>query len=412
MSENQTAMTQTPTLFQNRNFGLLWLASIIGNFALAIAMMAETWYVVKTLGAKEQLGWVMIAGSVPRIALMAVGGVLADRMSRSRIIIYSLGLRVLLLLSLVGLLYINRLDIWALTIFAFLYGALDAFFWPARDTLTPIIVADRDLTRANSIMLTTNQVGMVFGPVMGGAMLALMGYEMIFGLTAAMLLIATVCIAYIKEPLIQVSRKAGPSMIHELKEGVMYALQTPILRALMLIYITANLLFMGPLALGIPIIVADYLKGEASTLSYLQSAFAAGMVLGGILLTIYPPSKKRLLMITVIIAIEGVLLSLLPLTPWVWAAIALQFLIGMGVAGNNVPMMSLIQQSADRDKLGRVMSLNNMVSMGLSPVSYAMVTALLAAQISMTWIMPIFGLTMSLVMLVLTLQLKVIRTAN
>ncbi|MGL6039769.1 MAG: MFS transporter, partial [Deefgea sp.] len=213
------------------------------------------------------------------------------------------------------------------------------------------------------------------------------------------------------EPIIKVARQAT-SMLIELKEGVIYAVQTPILRALMLIYITANLLFMGPLALGIPIIVADYLKGEASTLSYLQSAFAAGMVLGGILLTIYPPSKKRLLMITVIIAIEGVLLSLLPLTPWIWAAVALQFLIGMGVAGNNVPMMSLIQQSADRDKLGRVMSLNNMVSMGLSPVSYAMVTALLAAQISITWIMPIFGLTMALVMIVLTIQLKVIRTAN
>nr|WP_314902118.1 MFS transporter [uncultured Deefgea sp.] len=404
-------MTSAPTLFRNRNFGLLWLASIIGNFALAIAMMAETWYVVKTLGAKEQLGWVMIAGSVPRIALMAVGGVLADRMSRSRIILISLGLRVLLLFSLVGLLHINRLDIWALTIFAFLYGSLDAFFWPARDTLTPAIVADSDLTRANSIMLTTNQVGMVFGPVMGGAMLALMSYEAIFSLTGGMLLIATICIAFIQEPVIKVVREAT-SMMAELKEGVIYALQTPILRALMLIYITANLLFMGPLALGIPIIVADYLKGEASTLSYLQSAFAVGMVIGGILLTIYPPSKKRLLMITVIIAIEGVLLSLLPLTPWIWAAVALQFFIGMGVAGNNVPMMSLIQQSADRDKLGRVMSLNNMVSMGLSPVSYAMVTALLAAHISITWIMPLFGLTMALVMLVLTIQLKVIRTAN
>ncbi len=411
MNESINPVTQTPTLFRNRNFGLLWLASIIGNFALAIAMMAETWYVVKTLGAKEQLGWVMIAGSVPRIALMAVGGVLADRMSRSRIILISLGLRVVLLFSLVGLLHINRLDIWALTVFAFLYGSLDAFFWPARDTLTPAIVADSDLTRANSIMLTTNQVGMVFGPVMGGAMLALMGYEAIFSLTGSMLLIATICIAFIHEPVNTVVREAT-SMIVELKEGVVYALQTPILRALMLIYITANLLFMGPLALGIPIIVADYLKGEASTLSYLQSAFAAGMVLGGILLTIYPPSKKRLLMITVIIAIEGVLLSLLPLTPWIWAAVALQFFIGMGVAGNNVPMMSLIQQSADRDKLGRVMSLNNMVSMGLSPVSYAMVTALLAAHISITWIMPIFGLTMALVMLVLTIQLKVIRTAN
>ncbi|MGL6041565.1 MAG: MFS transporter, partial [Deefgea sp.] len=208
MNESLSAITQTPTLFRNRNFGLLWLASIIGNFALAIAMMAETWYVVKTLGAKEQLGWVMIAGSVPRIALMAVGGVLADRMSRSRIILISLGLRVLLLFSLVGLLHINRLDIWALTVFAFLYGSLDAFFWPARDTLTPAIVADSDLTRANSIMLTTNQVGMVFGPVMGGAMLALMSYEAIFSLTGGMLFIATLCIAFIQEPIIKVARQA------------------------------------------------------------------------------------------------------------------------------------------------------------------------------------------------------------
>ena len=101
-------MSIQPNLFRNRNFGLLWLASIIGNFALAIAMMAETWYVVKTLGAKEQLGWVMIAGSIPRIALMAVGGVLADRMSRSRIILVSLALRVILLFGLVGLLYLQR----------------------------------------------------------------------------------------------------------------------------------------------------------------------------------------------------------------------------------------------------------------------------------------------------------------
>ncbi|MBM5573310.1 MFS transporter [Deefgea sp. CFH1-16] len=212
-------MSIQPNLFKNRNFGLLWLASIIGNFALAIAMMAETWYVVKTLGAKEQLGWVMIAGSIPRIALMAIGGVLADRMSRSRIILVSLALRVVLLFALVGLLYLQRLDIWALTAFAFFYGALDAFFWPARDTLTPAIVTDGDLTRANSIMLTTNQVGMVFGPVLGGAMLALMSYEAIFSLTGGMLFIATLCIAGIKEPRNQTMRQAS-SMFTELKEGV------------------------------------------------------------------------------------------------------------------------------------------------------------------------------------------------
>ncbi|WP_348945859.1 MFS transporter [Chitinibacter sp. FCG-7] len=405
-------MSATPALFRNRNFILLWLASIVGNFALAVAMLAETWFVVKTLGAKEQLGIVMIAGSVPRIALMAIGGVLADRMRRSRIILVSLGSRVLMLFALVGLLAIGRLDIWALTVFAFLYGALDAFFWPARDALIPAIVPERDLTRANSVMLTTNQVGLVFGPVLGGILLATLSYEVIFGLTGVMLALATACIGFINEPFVAKIRQHGSTMLSELKEGVQYAIKTPVLRALMLVYAAANLLFMGPLALGIPIIVTENLNGEPATLSYLQSAFAAGMVIGGILLTMYPPSKKRLLMITVIIALEGVLLAMLAHTHWVWIAVAIQALIGLGVAGNNVPMMSLIQQYSDKDKIGRVMSLNSMASMGLTPLSYAMVTGLLSLHLSMAWIMPIFGLTMAALMVVMTLQMAVIREVD
>lgn len=405
-------MTAAPSLWRNRNFMLLWLASIISNFALAVAMLAETWYVVKTLDAKAQLGLVMIAGSVPRVLLMAVGGVLADRMPRSRIIFISLASRVLMLFGLVALLYWQRLDIWALTGFAFLYGALDAFFWPARDALTPTIVPEHDLNRANSVMLTTNQVGLVFGPVLGGILLAALSYETIFALTGATLLLATLCIWLINEPFTPRAVQAGHSMLSELKEGVQYALQTPVLRALMLVYAAANLLFMGPLALGIPLIVTENLDGQPATLSFLNSAFAAGMVLGGILLTLYPPQRKRLLMITVIIALEGVLLALLAHTHWVWVAVGIQLLIGLGVAGNNVPMMSLIQQFSDKAKLGRVMSLNSMASMGLTPLSYAMVTGMLSLHWSIGWIMPAFGLLMSAVMVYLSWQMAVIRQTD
>ena len=401
-------MDQPPSLLRNRNFFLVWLASVVGNFALAVATIAETWYVVKTLDAKAQLGLVMIAGSVPRIVLMMFGGVVADRMKRSRIILGSLGMRVLLMFALVGLLAMGRLDIWVLTAFAFLYGALDAFFWPARDALLPSLVEPRDLTRANSIMLTTNQIGLVFGPVLGGALLALVSYEWVFSITGVLLLIGVICIGMVTEPALSSSSERRHVM-HELLEGLKYALSTPVLRSLMMIYAVANLLFMGPLGLGIPIIVTDHLKGEASTLSYLQSAFAVGMVLGGTLLTIFPPSKKRLMMIALVIVAEGVLLGLQGHTYWLWAAIALQFLLGFGVVSNNVPMMSLLQQYTDRDKIGRVMSLNTVASMGLSPISYAMVTALLSLHIDMRWIMPVFGLTMSALVLAMAIKVPTIR---
>jgi MFS transporter, DHA3 family, macrolide efflux protein len=401
-------MKPAPALLRNRNFLLLWLASIVGNLALAVAMLAETWLVVKTLGAKEQLGLVMIAASVPRLLLMALGGVLADRIKRSRIILVSLTLRVLLLLALVAIIANHQLSIGVMIGFALIYGALDAFFWPARDALVPNILAANDLNRANSIMLTTNQLGMVFGPVLGGIMLALFSFEVVFSLTAALLGLGVVAIALIREPELQPGR-ARFNMLAELKEGVQYTLQTPVLRTLILVYAAANLLFMGPLGLGVPMIVTDLLQGSASTLAYMQSAFAAGMVLGGLLLTIYPPTQKRLLMITVAIAIEGLLLAALALATWLPVALALQALIGLGVAANNVPMMSLIQHYTDRQKLGRIISLNTMASMGLTPLSYALVTALFSMHISITWVLPAFGLILALMMVIMTLKMPVIR---
>ncbi|WP_035060182.1 MFS transporter [Andreprevotia chitinilytica] len=404
-------LAHPPSLLRNRNFFLVWLASVVGNFALAVATIAETWFVVKTLGAKEQLGLVMIAGSVPRIVLMLLGGVVADRMKRSRIILGSLGMRVLLMFALVGLLAMGKLDIWVMTGFAFIYGSLDAFFWPARDALLPSLVGPQDLTRANSIMLTTNQIGLVFGPVLGGALLALVSYEWVFSITGILLLIGVACIALIREPAL-VANGERRHVLHELKEGIQYALSTPVLRSLMLIYAIANLLFMGPLGLGIPIVVTDHLKGEASTLSFLQSAFAVGMVVGGTLLTIYPPLKKRLLMIVLVIAAEGVLLGLQGHSYLLWASIAIQFLLGFGVVSNNVPMMSLLQQYTDRDKIGRVMSLNTVASMGLSPISYAMVTALLSLHVDIGWIMPVFGLTMTVLVLAMAAKVPTIRQVD
>ncbi|UXY16337.1 MFS transporter [Chitiniphilus purpureus] len=401
-------MSQPLPLLRNRNFLLLWLASVIGNLALAVAMLAETWYVVNQLGAKAQLGWVMIAGSVPRIALMAIGGVVADRMKRGRIIVASMGIRVVLLFALVGLLALGQLDIVMLTVFAFLYGALDAFFWPASGALLPGIVRDADLSRANSIMLTTNQIGLVFGPVLGGILLAQLSYQSVFAFTGVTLSLGVLCMLFLREPEIE-RGEGGNHLLAELKEGLQYALATPVLRSLMIVYAIANLLFMGPLGLGVPIVANDNLAGSATTLSYLQSAFAAGMVLGGILLTLYPPTKKRLLMIVLVIAFEGVVLGLLAHTHWLYPAVALQFLLGLGVVSNNVPMMSLIQHYTDRSKIGRVMSLNTMASMGLSPISYALVTALLGLHVSIGWIMPLFGLTMAVLVLALAVKIPTIR---
>src|ERR1700679_3658246 len=145
-------MVDQRSLAQNRNFLLVWFASVFGVHALAIAALGETWYGVKALGAEQQLGLIMIAEYVPRVFLMLLGGVAADRVRPSRIMFVSLLTRLLLIFLLVGLLGIGRLNIGFLIGFAFLYGSLDAFFWPASDALLRCIVEDDSLLKASSIM--------------------------------------------------------------------------------------------------------------------------------------------------------------------------------------------------------------------------------------------------------------------
>jgi len=116
-----------------------------------------------------------------------------------------------------------------------LYGVLDAFFWPARDALLPGIVQKGDLSRANSIMLTTNQIGLVIGPMLAAALLAVLSYAQIFTLTGLTLALGAILLSLVRESASD-RRRESRRIADELRESIHYALATPVLRTIMLIY--------------------------------------------------------------------------------------------------------------------------------------------------------------------------------
>jgi DHA3 family macrolide efflux protein-like MFS transporter len=398
-------------LFRNRNFLLVWLTSVTDNVALGVVLLSQTWYVVDTLHMKAQLGWMMIASSVPRLALMVVGGVLADRLPKVNIMTITFGLRMLVMAAGSLLFWRDLMSIWALIAVAASFGMLDAFFWPSRDALMPSIVSEGGLTRANTVMQATNQIGLVIGPAVGGLLLSLFPLYIIYAITAGMMALGATLIGSVKE-------RKNPNRQHEhhifaaLQEGVRYVLASRVLRTLMSIYVVANLLFTGAVSVGIPLIASTHLTAGAKGLSYLQSAYASGMVLGFLTLMFFPPRKKRLALIAVLIVIEGLLIAAQGFSYSLPLSVSLQLALGFCVACNNVPMLSLLQQYTERDKLGRVMSINSVTSMGLSPISYSLVSVLLAAGISVAFIMPMFGLLMSAVVMLMALSFAAVRSTD
>lgn len=396
-------------LLRNRNFVLTWLSSVVEGTALAVLMLSTTWYVVDVLQMKNRLGWIMIAGSVPRLLLMTAGGVFADRMPKTRIMTLTFGMRVIIVAVGALLLSQGAMSLMAVLISGTLFSIVDAFFWPARDALLPSIVDETDLTKANSIMQATNWVCMTLAPMLGGALLSFLPFQYIYLFIAALLIAGTLLIS-------QVHERSAPSnphqaLLHDMREGIQFVFGNPTLRTLLFIYVIANFLFVGPVNLGPPIIASEHAAFGPAGLSYMLSGFGLGMMCGFITLMMFPPKRKRLFLILAVITIEGVLLALIGQSANLWLLIALQFLMGFCIACNNVPMLSLIQEITERDKLGRVMSLASVSSMGLSPISYAMVSALLSAGVSISVVMPVLGLTMSLMMLIIGARNSAVVTA-
>ncbi len=400
-----------PSLFSNRSFIFLWLSSTASFLALSTYLFAEQWYIITVLEKESLLGIVMMATMVPRVLFMTIGGVWADRFRRSRIMLISSFVRCLLVLGMIFLLQLSLLELWPLIFFALCFGIVDAFFSPANTSLLPSVVAIEALPRSNSVIQSSNQIALFSGPMLGGWILSLGSFSLLFGVIAGFLLLTFLFSSLIKEekrPVI-VDRSSTKS---ELKEGFSYVWGMPFLKNMLVILIFINFFFFGPLLMGIPLLVDSVLKGEVLDLSFLQSSYQGGMLAGAILVGILNLRKKRGLTMLVMIGVLGVCLTFLGQIGFLWQGILLLSLMGILSSFINVTLISTIQALSDPNKIGRVMSLVNASSNGLVPLSYAFVSLALVMQFSISDVMLLCGMLILIIATIYLLRSKIIKNVD
>lgn len=412
LAQEVTPLDEKPSsLLKNRKFLYLWIASIFSSITLSLYIVAEEWYVVKALGMSESLGWVMVATTIPRILFMSIGGVIADRFSRSTILFLSDFSRALLVAGMVLLLLFDGLSFWILTIFALLFGTLDAFFWPARDALLPSIVEKEQLTRANSLLSTTSYISMVIGPVIAGLAITWWSFEGAFSIVAILLFIAGLIIFRIKDSPSHNEEKEY-SAWNEFIEGFRYVKTSTFLVTLMAVSAVVNFFFSGALMIGIPLIVDELLRGDAMDLSFMESAFAGGMLIGGIVVGALNIRKKRGLLALLFLLVPGLLMILLAQITLLWQGVLLLGIMGTFLSLTNIPVISLMQEQTDPSKIGRVMAMLSMASMGLTPLSFGIIATLLSVGVPLVGILTVCGSILLLFTLFVLWKVKVLREVD
>src|ERR671937_2546854 len=185
------------TVFASSPFRKLWVAtttSWLGDFFSYVAM---AWLVLQLTGSSLALGSVLVVQALPRAVLMVVGGALADRLSPRLTMLGSMGVRAVSLAPLAVLVLAGRVQIWEVYAIAIVFGVVDAFFWPARSSILPQVVSDRELEPGNALLNVTSMAAAIAGPVLGGLVVALLGIGWAFAADAACLAIGFLFVAWL-----------------------------------------------------------------------------------------------------------------------------------------------------------------------------------------------------------------------
>ena len=396
----------------DRDYRLFWGGESISVLGDQFHFVALAWLVLQLTGSGLALGTVLTAAAIPRVILILVGGAIADRIEPKMLIFRSNALRALVVGVVAALIISGRVEIWQLVVMAVIFGAVDAFFYPAVSTFLPLLVPTERLAAANGLFQATSQLLGLIGPALAGITVALIGTSLAFVLDAASFAVAAVAITLVHGGLrATVMRKAAeaadaelavasgrrgrvaaadaaatiapeaqPSVWRSIREGASYTFRDPALRTLIILAAALNFSFTGPISVGLPWLAANRFDAGSAGFGIMISGFGAGALIGAVLAGSIKPFRHRGAMLLGIAALLGVGLGLIGIAPDVLVVTVLMFAMGLGVGFINVNVVTWIQQRTETAILGRVMSFMMLGSQGLAPFSLVVTGVLIDAQ--------------------------------
>jgi MFS transporter, DHA3 family, macrolide efflux protein len=407
---NTQVLIKKQVLMRNRKFISLMLVRILTGLSFGIYLLGESWYVVNELNMKSYLGIILMVTSIPRLFLMLFGGILSDNYSKTKIMFMSLGTRGLLVFTLVGLIINEYVNIPVLLLYAFIYGILDAIFYPANSSIVPEIVEREDLTRANALLQSTNLFSTVVSPILAGILLSTGSFAILFSITALLLLLGGIGVFFINTSH-QIQQKNRESLVENIKSGYRFVRKDTLLSSLMAIIFIVNLFIVGPVNIALPVIVDEKFGANALNFSFMESALFLGLLVATIIFSIIDVRKKRGSIILSAMILSGFCVSGLALINNLFQCLLVLAVYGACISVSSL-IIAIIQENTPNDKMGRVMGLTSTASLGLTPLSYGLTSLALFLEISITDILIVCGCAVILISSYIMWRIASVRIAD
>ena len=402
-----TALGRIAAALTYRDFRVLWFGAFLSTIGTWMQKVAQNWLVLTITGTSSAffLGLDSFLGELPILLLTLLGGVIADRHDRRRLLLASQCLQMASAFTLAALVYWNVVQIWHVLALSVVTGLAQAFGGPAYQSLLPSLVSKDHVPNAIAFNSIQFNLARVIGPLFAGAALAAFGMVACFGLNG---LSFVAVIAAILSLHVQHTKSTATTRMHEeFKSGFAYVRAHPALIGLAVLGFAAT--FLGnPVLTFLPLFAQDVLHGGVTQYTHLMSCAGAGAVTGALVVAWrgrFPHMGRTVLLIQIVF---GALIVLFAITRTFWLNAALLFAAGACMVMAFATLSSLVQLNAPNEMRGRVMSLYMVAFRGGMPLG-SLVGGWLATRTSAPVVLTMNGLLLSAVAVGFLLKYRSVR---
>ena len=358
-------MTSPRSAFEplgNRNFRLLWTGMLVSQSGSWMQFTALGYLLDQLTKAPVYLGLLGLSQAIPRLLFAFIGGIAADRFDRRRVLLTTnlvlMGSAVLLSV----LAYTGRIQVWHILVIGAFNSLTQSFDAPARQSMIPALVGEAHLMRAISLSAMALNGSGVFGPSLGGVLIALTGVAGCFFVNA--MSYTAVLMALLRMDVPAQAVGGGVSFRQDFQEGL--SLLGRHRHLLAVLAVIGVLSFFGrPYIRLMPALAREVLHVGPQGLGVLQSAVALGAILAVFVVSIigHTVPRGRILLTTATAA--GAMVVLVGFSRWFATSVVLLVLAGVNQALAMASANTLLQTTVQPDQRGRIMGLYSMVNFGM-----------------------------------------------
>ena len=267
--------------FQYRDFRLMWIGACTSSIGTWMQIVAQGWLIYRLSHSAFLLALDQFLGGIPIFLFSLIGGVVADRFERHKILLMSQYIQMASATTLTVLVATNRVHIWEILSLSFVSGLAQAFGGPAYSALIPSLVDREDMPNAIALNSIQFNMAVTIGPALAGIALARLGEKWCFGLNALSFLAPVISLLLIKARYFP--ERATVSIFGSLKEGIQFVRQREAMSALILLAFCMTALAM-PMRTYIPVFVKDIFHRGPETYGNLLSLMGVGSIIGSLVI--------------------------------------------------------------------------------------------------------------------------------